>query len=179
MLNKVQFIELNNTEGLLQVPEHLIGQVSMILKDQFGFTIEERVRAKTPQKQQGLRQQLNLIVQMILCSFKKYCKLNQQNTIKQQIENIQLKKQFSKKFSLFDLHQLLYENQFSQEFRDEFENYLSNGSAEKDLIESKKITKDLKGELKKIISELLFEVLKNNSITSLLKPRLNIKRISN
>ncbi|CAK70685.1 unnamed protein product (macronuclear) [Paramecium tetraurelia] len=179
MSNKVQFIEQNYTEGLLQVPEHLIGQVSKILQDQFGFTIEERVRQQTPQQQKVLRQQLNLIVQILLCSFKRYCILNQQTTIKQQIENIQLKKQFSKKFCLFDLHQLLYENQFSQEFRDEFENYLCNGSAEKDLKESRQITQDLKKELKKLISQLLLEVLKGNPITSLLKHRLNIKKFSN
>ncbi|CAD8147933.1 unnamed protein product [Paramecium pentaurelia] len=179
MQNKVQFIESNDTEGILQVPDNLIGQVSKILKDQFGFSIEERVGAKSQQKQQVFQQQLNLIVQLVLCSFKKYCNINQFTTIKQEMENIQQKKQFSKKFSLYDLHQLLYENQFCQEFRDVFENYLSNGSAEKDLKESRKITQDQKKELKKIISELLLEVLKNNPNTSLFNHQFNRKKINN
>ncbi|CAD8069344.1 unnamed protein product [Paramecium sonneborni] len=175
MQNKVRLIETNNSQGMLQVPEHLIGQVSKILKDQFGFQIEERESAKKDQRHQIFKKQLNLLLSQIMCSFKNYCKINQYNNIKQELENIQQTKQFSKKFSLHNLHQLLYENQLHLEFRDKFEYYLSSGLAEKDLNECKKITEDLKKQTKKIISQLLLEVLKNNKNTSIFKHQFNRK----
>ncbi|CAD8065571.1 unnamed protein product [Paramecium sonneborni] len=154
---------------ILKVPKQMIGEVSKLLKDQFGIILTEKKDSYQNQYKIKQKKQIAQIASPLINYFRNYCKDNQYTIVENELSDLLEKKGVRKVFTLQDLYELQFKNKNRKEFLDKWEPFLSLGHVEQYLMNNKKIKSEIKLELKAIISLLIFECQKEDPKESMYK----------